>query len=100
MFFTNENFGKARKKPDVFKSIIRPPKQREFLSDDEIIKNAMQLSIYDVESYPDYFCVGFMLYKTGQVFYFEDSPDVRLNKEKLLWKVYESTARTVSCVQH
>ncbi|AMW36143.1 DNA polymerase [Xanthomonas phage XAJ2] len=44
--------------------------------------------VYDVESYPNYWCVCFLHVTSGKVVYFEDSPDAAINIAKLRWMLW------------
>jgi hypothetical protein len=47
--------------------------------------------LFDVESYWNYFCVSFMSYNTGAVAYFEMTPDVGMDLDKLSWILHNFT---------
>lgn len=43
--------------------------------------------VFDIECYPNYFCIAFRSLTSGKIVYFELTPDIPLNKEKLAWVV-------------
>lgn len=44
--------------------------------------------VFDVESYPNYFCAVFKHVATGKIAYFEDSPSSFIETEKLRWMLW------------
>lgn len=55
-------------------SPVPPAKSYELFGESEILNGGNRTLIFDVESYPNYFEVGFKCIDSGKVIYFEDTP--------------------------
>lgn len=68
--------GGAERLRALASSPVPPPKPYQLFGLDEVLHGA-RTSIYDVESYPNYFEVGFKCIYTGKILYFEITPNGR-----------------------
>lgn len=86
MFFKNSRPDRAKRagvRPELSAANIPPAKPYALLTEDEIRTGGNRTLIFDVESYPNYFEVGFKCTQTGKVFYFEDGFDQSVNRDLL-----------------
>lgn len=84
MFFDNsrpdrrkraeKQVGGAERLRQLASSPVPPSKAYQLFGLDEVLHGDRQ-SIFDVESYPNYFMVGFKCLETGKIIYFENRPD-------------------------
>jgi hypothetical protein len=66
--------------------VKREPKKYELLSDAELTAGAGGYLIFDIECFPNYFCICFKDYKTKKVVIFERTEDgVDFSERKLAW---------------
>lgn len=65
--------------PSLAASPIPPAKSYELLAAEEILYGGDRTFIFDVESYVNYFEVGFKCDETNKVIYFEDSPEAEID---------------------
>lgn len=80
MFFKESRPDRAKKagiKPALSAAHIPPAKPYELLTEFDIRSGncGQDGFVFDVESYTNYFCVGFKCARTGKVICFEDSPN-------------------------
>lgn len=74
-------------------SPIPPAKYYELFTPDEINNGGHRELVFDVESYPNYFEVGFKCTVTGKVIVFEDGPqgflinNIPVNPEQFRWQL-------------
>lgn len=86
MFFKDSRPDRAKRagvRPSYSAASIPPAKPYELLTEDEIRTGGNRTFIFDVESYPNYFEVGFKDDVSGKVYYFEDSADSSINRDLL-----------------
>lgn len=93
-FFVDETGKALPKKPKgqrvsakpVARSMIEIP----YANDMELLSWAGKgyTLIFDIESYWNYFLIGFKCLETGKFIEFEDSPDTQINLDKLNWIVW------------
>lgn len=98
MFFvSNEEFterlAKGKSKGTSLSKLVRPKLVlRPFLEfgwDELKAIPAGSPMIYDVECYPNFFCVSFKCPETKKVVYFERSPRADFDKDQLLWMMFK-----------
>ena len=75
--------GAVERSRQLLNSPVPPPKQFEVLTDDEIIYGGDRTLAFDVESYPNYFLVGFKCLATAKYIFFEDTPEASIDTSKL-----------------
>lgn len=94
MFFEDAQLGSKRAKKkllatQVTASLERINTEPVLMTDEELLRlPAGDVWVYDVESYPNYFCVAFKHIKTGKVIYLEDSPAESVNVDKLRFMLW------------
>lgn len=93
MFFDDSELGAKVKKKKISAEVLTILKREmncpEMMGDEELRRlPAGDVFIYDVESYPNYFCIAFKHLKSGKVVYFEDSPDACIDLNKLLFMLW------------
>lgn len=97
MFFDTDEFTrrmlKGKSKGIDPSKLIRPPLVlRPFVEfgDVELAQRPIgSPMIYDVECYPNFFCVSFKCPETGKVVYFERSPRSDFDGERLRWMMFK-----------
>lgn len=89
MFFEKTPMGKAMRRKPITQAVARVLKPLNLFTDAELQAVAAgEVFVFDVESYPNYFCIAFKHVASGKVVYFEDSPEARIDIPKLLWMLY------------
>jgi hypothetical protein len=69
--------------------LVRELKPIEFMSDDELLNTpAGSMFTFDVECYVNFFYIEFECVATGKHVAFEQSPDSRINLQKLNWMLW------------
>ena len=90
MFF--DNYKRARKgipQRSELKQLARVDVPYEVMSDAELLTiPAGAKWVFDIESYPNYFCASFAHVDSGKVVYFEDSPVARIDVAKLRYMLW------------
>lgn len=94
-FFVDED-GKALTKKPKGQRVSTKAVEREFIPikyyEDELtlyMDGCKGYSmVFDIESYINYFLIGFKCLETGKYVTFEDSPDSSINLEKLNWMIW------------
>ena len=89
MFFDDCNLALLKPKYKLDRSAAIPmqyvKRDIDLYSDNELIAASGDVLAYDVEVYPNYFCVSFKHIKSGKVAVFEYSPDNNFSIQKLKW---------------
>jgi hypothetical protein len=67
---------------------IPPARPYQFLTKEEILSGGNRTLFFDVESYPNYFEVGFKCAETKKFFYFEDNPSSQIDIQFLAYILY------------
>lgn len=70
-------------------SSLKPPVYEELpfveFTDEQLRAERDLTMVFDVETYPNYWCVSFMCVETKRVIYFEDTPESRFDRAKLAY---------------
>lgn len=94
MFFEETQFVNKRVKKkllasQVFSTLHRIRITPNLMSDAELLRLPVgSVFVFDVESYPNYFCVSFKHVDSGKVVCFEDSPDTSVDLNKLRFMLW------------
>ncbi len=97
MFFDSQEFTKrqqrGKSKGTSLGKLVRPKLElRPFVEFTDLEIAQMPIGspmIYDVESYPNFFCVSFKCPDSGKVVYFERSPDSDFDGDRLRWMMFK-----------